>query len=254
VVAVCNLKGGAGKSTLAVNLACALTTLGGDVVLLDNDEQGSTAAWAAAGRLPVRCVHLPLPRLEDLPSWMSRLAALRAGPSVVVVDTPATVALALGATLLAASTVLIPCAPNDLEIAATQRMLGHIRRLRDQRADDPPTVLIVPNRVGGPGLEDLAACRRRLAGLGEELAPALGARPEYTRAFSAGRWVGDCCPGSVAEQEVLALAGVVCDRFVAPVLPSSRPAHRPPAASLARALLPGLEWAVRVVGAAAGTR
>jgi chromosome partitioning protein len=253
VVAVCNLKGGVGKSTLAVNLACALTTFGGGIVLLDNDEQGSTAAWAAAGRLPVRCVHLPLPRLEDLSSWMSRLAALRVGPSVVVVDTPSTVALALGATLLAASTILIPCAPTDLEIAATRRMLWHIERLRDQRADDPPTVLIVPNRVGGEGTGDPAGRLGRLAGLGEELAPAIGARPEYTRAFSVGRWVGDCCPGSLAEREMLALAGVVCDRFSMPVLPS-RPTRRPPAAGLARALLPGLAWAVRVVGDAAGAR
>ncbi len=239
VVAVCNLKGGAGKSTLAVNLACAFAELGGDVSLVDNDEQGTAATWARAGRLPIRCVHLPLPSAEALEVWLQRFHALRVGPNVLVVDFPATVAVALGAALLAASAVLIPCAPNELEIAATRRMMRHVARLRAERRADPPTVLVVPNRVGEPGAGSLKEARARLAALGEELAPAIGAHPEYAQAFAARRWVGDLHPGSAAHRELMALGGFVCDRFEAPVPTSAWPTPR------GWAPRPLLDWATR---------
>jgi chromosome partitioning protein len=40
-------KGGAGKSTLALHLACEAVTRGKKVLLLDLDPQGSLASWGA---------------------------------------------------------------------------------------------------------------------------------------------------------------------------------------------------------------
>ena len=65
VIAVSSMKGGAGKSTLAVNPACALASLGLRAALIDNDEQGSAMTWMTRQRLPVRRVHLPLHRIEE---------------------------------------------------------------------------------------------------------------------------------------------------------------------------------------------
>ena len=60
IIACGNLKGGVGKTTIAVNLACALATRGHDVVLLDLDPHGGAAAWAAAGRLPAEVEAAPV--------------------------------------------------------------------------------------------------------------------------------------------------------------------------------------------------
>jgi chromosome partitioning protein len=239
VVAICNLKGGTGKSTLSINLACAFAELGGDVAILDNDEQGSATAWAAAGKLPVRCVHLPLSAGEDPGEWIRQLQSLRIGRRVVVVDFPATVAPALAGTLLLASVVLIPCAPNRLEVAATRRMMRYVTRLRAERRDDPPAILVVPNRVGGPGT-GLEEFRAELAVLGEELSPAISARPEYARAFAQGRWIGDSFPGSEAHREILELANLVCDRFESPPTPAPIRQSRP------RTFFP-MAWAAHLV-------
>ena len=88
VVAVCNLKGGTGKSTLSVNIACALATRGLNIALVDNDEQASAALWASAGRLPVSCRRLPLARLEDARPWLQVLLGLRARHDVVLLNFP----------------------------------------------------------------------------------------------------------------------------------------------------------------------
>lgn len=205
VVAVCNLKGGTGKSTLSVNLACAFAELGARVVLVDNDEQGSAAAWSAAGRLPARCVHLPLPRAEEIGTWVGELVSLRIGHDVVFVDFPAGLAPALAVTLLMSSMILIPCAPNELEIAATRRMMRHVARVRSERPHDPPDVLVVPNRVIGleHGVDEFLA---RLSTFGEELAPPVRFSGAYDLAFAEGKWIGACQPGSAAHEELLVLA------------------------------------------------
>ena len=49
VVAVANLKGGVGKSTLAVNIAGAMHSPRKPVVLVDADPQGTALAWAETG-------------------------------------------------------------------------------------------------------------------------------------------------------------------------------------------------------------
>ena len=46
VIALVGNKGGAGKTTLAVNLACALNRIA-PTVILDADPQGSSLQWRA---------------------------------------------------------------------------------------------------------------------------------------------------------------------------------------------------------------
>jgi len=45
VIAVGNVKGGVGKTTLAVDLAICEALLGSDVLLIDGDEQGTARAF-----------------------------------------------------------------------------------------------------------------------------------------------------------------------------------------------------------------
>ena len=46
ILTVGNIKGGVGKTLLAVNIAAVLAHRGRDVLLIDGDEQGSAATFA----------------------------------------------------------------------------------------------------------------------------------------------------------------------------------------------------------------
>src|SRR3954452_17716780 len=88
VVAFTNLKGGAGKTTLAINIAAALATKGPPVILVDADAQATSVAWGGAGRLPMRVNALPIGGEGEraLEGWLAHVVALRREAEFILVD------------------------------------------------------------------------------------------------------------------------------------------------------------------------
>ena len=103
LIAVGNLKGGTGKSTIAVNLACALRDADRTVVLVDADAQGTRDRLAgrrpAAGPGRERCRSAAsATRSAGSPAC----SALKAGADHVVVDLPPQVGSGIASALLMA--------------------------------------------------------------------------------------------------------------------------------------------------------
>src|SRR3984957_2440163 len=127
VVALTSDKGGMGKSTAAVNLACAAAEDGLEVAILDLDPQASIGRWARIRKkaeLPPRpvaetCVPIDI---ED------RLAELRdVGADLVILDTAGRDNNAIMAAIAAADMVLIPCHPTDLELSTLGPTFARLR-------------------------------------------------------------------------------------------------------------------------------
>lgn len=113
VIALTSSKGGVGKSTLAVNLAGALASRG-VTALLDADSAIQTSGeWVQRGGLNMAVI--------------ADSAQVATGTRYVVVDTEGRpvlsdmVVLSRGADVL-----LIPTAPNSVEVAATARLLAQL--------------------------------------------------------------------------------------------------------------------------------
>lgn len=205
IVAVGNLKGGVGKSTLAVNLACELAA-GAKVRLVDADAQATAAEWLAGGALPIEGEALPLDDPKQAQAWIRKVRAMPA--DLVVIDLPPHNGAATAAALFLCGLFVIPVAPSGLDLRAAAKALDMLREARALRGDGQPPALLVPSRVDrrtGAGREIEAALHE----MGEPVGPAIGLRSAFVDSATALDWVGAFAPRSVAHQEIATLAAVV---------------------------------------------
>ena len=195
IISVVCQKGGAGKTTIATNLAVLAERSGLPTVLLDLDPQATAAKWgdkrgdnppdviaAQAGRLP---------RLLD--------DARRQEASLAIIDTaPAADTAALEATK-AADLVLVPCQPSDFDLGA----VGATVRLAEQVAGK--TCFVVMNAVP-PTSRITEEAVAALSGAGVRVAPVrLVRRLDDVNGLPAGQSAIEWHPQGKAAQETTAL-------------------------------------------------
>ena len=202
VIAIVNLKGGCGKSTIAVNLACELAAGGDKVLLLDNDSQGTASHWLSHG-LPVRGEFMPLENDED----GERMVRALAGRSerYVVLDAPAHVGAATQAAGKIADLVLVPVTASGVDLVATQAAVELIRQARALRRGGAPRCLIVPSKIdrrtdAGRQIDE------QLRRFGEPVGPGIHQRTAFVEAFGAGKWIGEYAPQSPAHYDITSLS------------------------------------------------
>jgi chromosome partitioning protein len=199
VVAVAQRKGGAGKSTLAANLAAALSGLGERVALLDTDPQKTLSHWmqaraAAGGR--ARPIDFEAPAGWRVPATCDRL---RRSHDIVLLDTPPHDDTDARIAIRAADLVLVPLQPSPADLWATDATL-------DLAKAERRPVVVALNRVPAQGrLAAQVAAELRGRGLRLLDAP-IGNRAGFATAFAAGLGVTEAAPRSLAADEVRALA------------------------------------------------
>nr|WP_157872648.1 ParA family protein [Bradyrhizobium sp. ORS 278] len=203
VIAVAQRKGGVGKTTLAVLLAAEIDRRTRSVGLIDADSQASACHWAELGHLSFPVYQLD-PETRPVGEWVKLVRQI--DHPILVIDAAPNDRV-LGAVLALSHMVLVPCTPSGLDIEATARTLGIVRRVRVSRRATL-RVLLVPNRVDRRTLEGQQLVAE-LQEFGEEIAPMVGSRSAFIRAFSLGQAMPDVAAGSPADHEIRVLADIV---------------------------------------------
>lgn len=199
IVALVTKKGGAGKSTLASNLAVAAHLSGQRVFICDLDPLQSLVKWSRLRKtvdIPVE--HIPgakLPRALD--------ALARSGVGLVVIDTPGADAACCADAIEAADFCIVPARPNALDLWASEETVARVKAAGKAYAfllnQCPPARQGARVARGAESLQELGAL----------LAPMISTRVDYQEAVRLGLGVNELRPNGAAAREMSQLwAGV----------------------------------------------
>ncbi|SQC36292.1 partitioning protein ParA [Helicobacter fennelliae] len=122
IVSIVNEKGGSGKTTLAVNLACKLAQEGDEVLLVDADPQRSTEAF-----INIR-TNTDLPLLfNSVTKFGDGLAkevkSLSNKYDCIVIDTGGRDSKEMRQALVIADIIIIPTIPSQYDVVALDKMI-----------------------------------------------------------------------------------------------------------------------------------
>jgi len=123
ITAVVNQKGGAGKTTIALNLAAALAAEGKKVLLIDADPQQTAQDWAAVRQTapPFQVMGLSKPILHrDLPKMAKDY------DEIMIDGAPRNYEVARSA-IAAADLVLIPVQPSGADFWASRETVELVK-------------------------------------------------------------------------------------------------------------------------------
>ena len=203
VITIAQRKGGAGKTTLAAQLAVTWAQSGARVAVLDIDPQGSLAAWVELrrARLGANAVGFDFAALPGwrAASWIEEQARRT---DLIVIDNPPHAETEAQIAVRAAGLVIIPVQPSPLDLWATEATLKMVR-------DERRRALVVLNRVPPRStLTDHVAAELARSGA-PVAATRIGNRIALVRAMMSGLGVVESEGASQAAAEITAFADEV---------------------------------------------
>jgi chromosome partitioning protein len=173
ILAVGNVKGGVGKTTLAVNIAIALALSGREVLLVDGDEQATALEFT----------ELRTTEKKDNPGYTA--VALQGGAirtqvrqlapkyADIVIDVGGRDTGSLRAALTVADVVLIPVKPRSFDLWGVDQTAVLVREAREV---NELRAIVVLNEADAQGKDNDAALEALKEVAGLELAPVLVVR------------------------------------------------------------------------------
>ena len=214
-IAVISRKGGAGKTTVSVNLFAALREAGRRAVLADADPLRSTSE--AMGATPGDGG----PVVETSASKLFALttASARSGAERLVIDTPASPEADIVTAIKLADLCLIVARPTYLDLSAALKTLELVRQLSTRG-------MVVLNQCPparrGAEPRSVAATLETLRFSGVPVAPlALRARLAYQNAIARGQGVVECEPDGPAAAEIRYLTEAVEQQLGGGITPAA---------------------------------
>lgn len=108
-------KGGAGKTTVATNIACYLKHLGKDVILVDSDKQNSTTSWVQY-RLENEEKLFNIPSVKVADNIAQAIRDLNTKYDYIVIDCAGRDSKEQRTGMLIADTLLIPVRPSQYDL------------------------------------------------------------------------------------------------------------------------------------------
>jgi chromosome partitioning protein len=192
ILCVAHIKGGVGKTLLAVNIAAVMAQRRRDVLLIDADEQASAATFAEIrAELPDKAEFATVQLYGA--AIRQQMKLLREKYSEIVIDVGGRDTGSLRAALTVADLVLIPFLPRSVDLWAGAKIVALVAEAR--AVNDSLRACSILNMADPQGRdnEEAFAALKAMDGV-EPLPLAIGRRKAFPNAFSLGMSVVEQAP------------------------------------------------------------
>jgi chromosome partitioning protein len=184
IISIINQKGGAGKTTIATNIACGIAKRGAKVILVDTDIQGSARDWHSSAS----DAFIPVVGLDRAKGLSSGVASLANAYQVVVIDGAPTIDEMVIESIKLSDIVLMPVQPSPYDIWAANSVVEMVKA-RQSLTNKPHAAFVVsraiPNTILGREIIET------LAGYDLPVLTGTTQRQIYAKAAATGQSVYD---------------------------------------------------------------
>jgi chromosome partitioning protein len=192
ILAVGSIKGGVGKSMLAVNIAVALAQRGRDVLLIDGDEQASAATFAQIRADLSSGARFATVQLHGV-AIRQQMRQLVGKYGEIVIDVGGRDTGSLRAALTVADAILVPFQPRSVDLWVGEQIAALVSEARCLNEPLRAYALLNIADPQGRDNDDAAAALGKLDGM-LALPAVVVRRKAFPNAFSAGLSVLEQAP------------------------------------------------------------
>lgn len=198
IVGIIQVKGGAGRSTIATNLVGMMASHK-RVAMIDCDiPQASAASWAS-----IRQGNITTATAADHVQLIAKIEQLKGEHDLIVIDAPPRIAEITKIILMLSDLCLIPLGASAVEIWATADLLKTIDAAREIKSDIDTRIIWNRFRASTKSAQELSQAANEVLGI-KELKTKLGYRVAYSEAMARGMTVLEWTD-KTARDEMLAL-------------------------------------------------
>lgn len=153
IIAVTNLKGGVGKSTISRTLAVYFAQNGAKTCIVDTDlEQRTSTDWCA--RRPETAVYVPVFPMTTIQNLSRDIKThIDNGYQIVIIDGVPQLSESATKTIAIADLLIIPLEPSFDDILSFEKFIDRFNQVKMMREVIP--AFTVMNRFSGRNLEDV---------------------------------------------------------------------------------------------------
>ena len=185
IIGIIQVKGGAGRSTIATNLA-GMMAAHKRVALIDCDmPQATSASWYSIRKANNKHGSLTIATAADHTQLIAEIERLNADQDIIIIDAPPRIAEITRVALILSNICIVPLGASLADIWATSDLLATIDQAKEHKPDVNVRILWNKFRPSTKSAKDLSLEVKEQLRL-KELGTKLGYRVAYSDAFGEG--------------------------------------------------------------------